>query len=92
MKSEQMESCPHCGSETAHTSIIEKHTKHVFFNGESSVLADMEIVRGGKRFYCNGCNRNVTALVGQHPLGVSHERRTADNQRPVNNGLQAVIC
>ncbi len=69
MKSEQKGACPWCGSETAHTSIVEKHTKHVFFNGESSVLADMEIVRGGKVFYCNGCNRNVTGLVGQHTQG-----------------------
>jgi hypothetical protein len=60
--------CPHCGANGAHTIEIERHTKLVDMDGEPSHIADIELIGGGKRYYCNGCGKNITKFIFNNDL------------------------
>lgn len=61
--SESLPVCPHCGSNSATTYVTERYAKSVDFNGLAYGMSENKIISGGKRFLCDGCNRDVSKLI-----------------------------
>ena len=57
------EECPFCGgTDGYYHKSINRLTQYNGWDG-SAVDCDTDLLRGGKREYCQGCNRDVTKYV-----------------------------
>lgn len=63
---DELPKCPHCGAKSATTWVTERYAKSVDFEGVSLGMSENEIVRGGKRFLCDGCDRDVSKLIPEY--------------------------
>jgi len=56
--------CPYCKGESGfHFKFIERRSLHHEWNGRPCGGSEPDPIRGGKKLYCDECDRDVTKFV-----------------------------
>lgn len=71
-----IDSCPHCGCDSATTVITERYGLTVDFNGVPYGTSSNKVVSGGKRFLCDNCGKDVSKFITKPEIMNESESNT----------------
>ena len=64
MSKEKLTKCPKCGDENGYfEKLIEARNHHFLWSGEESESTAPDLISGGERKYCTGCQKDITKYL-----------------------------